>query len=60
MGIFVVNSKKQSEAQNISKIEKNNKSLKIILFLCKNEQERFWLSKAGFCIVGKYLCWSFP
>ena len=34
--------------------------MKVVLFLCKTERDRFQLDKAGFCVVGSYLCWSYP
>lgn len=60
MGIFVVNPKKKRESLNLSKMSVDNKDLKIILFMCKSKRDREYLNNAGFVIVGKYLCWSFP
>ena len=34
--------------------------MKIVLFLCKSKHERFHLNKAGFVVIGSYLCWSYP
>ena len=59
MGLFIV--KCQNEAGAASeRLAHDDKDLKIILFLCKSEKERFHLHKAGFAICGKYLCWSYP
>ena len=60
MGIFVVNPKKKKACLNISKLSYSNKSLKVILFMCKSKRDRQHLNNSGFVIVGKYLCWSFP
>lgn len=32
----------------------------IVLFLCKNQTERFHLEQAGFTMVCNQLCWSYP
>lgn len=62
MGIFIVKSKAQRafEISDCSKLVKDNKELKIVLFLCKTERDRSQLNAAGFAICGKYLCWSYP
>ena len=62
MGIFVVKSKAQRafEISDCSKLVKDNKELKIVLFLCKSERDRAQLNASGFVICGKYLCWSYP
>ena len=61
MGIFVVKSKSQRGVgfEEGSKRVKDDKELKIILFLCKTERDRSQLNTAGFVICGKYLCWSY-
>ena len=62
MGIFIVKSKAQRafEISDCSRLVKDNKELKIVLFLCKTERDRSQLNAAGFAICGKYLCWSYP
>lgn len=62
MGIFVVKSKAQRAVDGgaDSKLVTDDKELKIVLFLCKNERDRSQLNAAGFVICGKYLCWSYP
>ena len=62
MGIFVVKSKAQRAVDGGSdtKLVVDDKELKIVLFLCKNERDRSQLNAAGFVICGKYLCWSYP
>lgn len=62
MGIFIVKSKAQRafEISDCSRLVKDNKELKIVLFLCKSERDRSQLNAAGFAICGKYLCWSYP
>ena len=46
--------------KNTSRLYHCEKELKIVLFLCKKDQDRFLLNRAGFQVCGKYLCWSFP
>ena len=62
MGIFVVKCKPQRtvDQRSDTKLVKDDKELKIILFLCKTERDRSQLNAAGFEICGKYLCWSYP
>ena len=62
MGIFLVKSKAKREAVSNpnSKIVKDEKELKIILFLCQTRRDRYQLDTAGFAICGKFLCWSYP
>ena len=59
MGLFIV--KCQNEVGAVSaRLAQDDKDLKIVLFLCKSERDRFHLHKAGFAICGKFLCWSYP
>ena len=60
MGIFIVKSKTGAEPNPDSKIVKDDKELKIILFLCQSFENRNQLNAAGFAICGKFLCWSYP
>lgn len=62
MGVYIVNSKSQRGVGNQAdtKLETDDKELKIILFLCKSEGDRNQLSSAGFVIIGRFLCWSYP
>jgi len=46
--------------KNTPRLKYEEKELKIMLFLCKKDQDRFLLNRAGFEICGKYLCWSYP
>ena len=59
MGLFIV--KSQNDVGAVSaRLAHDDKDLKIVLFLCKSERDRFHLHKAGFAICGKFLCWSYP
>jgi len=59
MGLFVV--KSNTEEMNFqTKLDVVDKSLKIVLFLCKTNTDREQLHNAGFAIAGSYLCWSYP
>ena len=61
MGFFFVQPRTSGEAiKQDSKLMQMDQNFKILLFLCKTPRERGYLHAAGFCIVGTYLCWSYP
>ena len=59
MGIFAV---KPDEELLSPQIEPNldRGTLKIVLFLCKSEKDRFLLESASITVCGNFFCWSFP
>ena len=60
MGLFVVKARNTVENYANSKLWKVDKDLKIVVFLCKSERDRFLFNRSGFCVCGDYLCWSYP
>lgn len=73
MGIFEVGEKSNKEANCSLGFDENANykligkwrgteatTFNIVLFLCKNQTERFHLEQAGFTMVCNQLCWSYP
>ena len=48
---------KKNPQKKIAIVEKE---MKVVLFLCRSENDRHSLHNAGFCVVGTHLCWSYP
>ena len=60
MGLFVVKARDPAQDYANSKLWKVDKDLKIVVFLCKTEKDRWYFDRSGFCVCGDYLCWSYP
>lgn len=52
--------KEESEPLNFLEHLGNKVKLKIIVFLCQDEDAEDKVLSADFCVVGDFLCWRFP
>lgn len=41
-------------------LQSRHKELKVLVLLCKNEEDRRAINNSGFVVVGNSLCWQYP
>ena len=58
IGMYVVRPS-DIESEN-SCLKKRQKELKILILLCKTQQDRDAVKDAGFVICGDFMCWQYP